>query len=130
MSVYPYLVAIAFIKENNKRAMPLGGKALKEEISSDSLKDTQAESIALELLLRIFLRSKGNPIDIAGDDKSLILVQIPLITMQNHVPILKSEWLSNGNNEQFIEKLNRISLGIWNLKFVRYEGILFEKFNL
>ena len=91
MSEFPYLVALALLNEKGKRAMPLGGKSIKEDILTESFLGSKAETIALELLIRLLKRSEGNPINIAAKGKSLILAQINLDSMQKQLPHLKAE---------------------------------------
>lgn len=126
MSEFPYLVAIALLNEKGKRAMPLGGKSIKEDILTESFLGSKAETIALELLIRLLKRSECNPIDIAAKGKSLILAQINLDSMQKQLPHLKAEWINKGDSDLFIVNLKDISKRVWSLDFDRYKGILFE----
>ena len=126
MSEFPYLVALALLNEKGKRAMPLGGKSIKEDILTESFLGSKAETIALELLIRLLKRSEGNPINIAAKGKSLILAQINLDSMQKQLPHLKAEWINKGDSDLFIVNLKDISKRVWSLDFDRYKGILFE----
>ena len=126
MSEFPYLVALALLNEKGKRAMPLGGKSIKEDILTESFLGSKAETIALELLIRLLKRSEGNPINIAAKGKSLILAQINLDSMQKQLPHLKAEWINKGDSDLFIVNLKDISQMVWSLDFDRYKGILFE----
>ena len=129
MSEMNYLVAIALLKEENKRAMPLGGKSNTQLIKSDLVKGSQAETIVLELLLRIFQKSHKIPIQVHQHENCLLLVEITLEKLQNDFPPLKSEWIHNGNDDLFLSRLNKLSLNLWSLEYIKYEGIKLNNFS-
>ena len=52
-----YLIAIALIEQNNVRAMPLGGKEIKEKLEEEGNLIKLGEEVILNLLLRVFQRS-------------------------------------------------------------------------
>ena len=127
MNAFPYIVAIALIEVNGRRAMPLGGKSLKGSISENSLPGMEGELISLELLMRVFQRSEEGPISKAEKENSFLLIEIPLEVMQNQIPLLKSEWLNSGDTKVLLNKLEEITSNIWTLEFIRYEGMKFNK---
>ncbi len=121
-----YLVAIGLIEQNSKRFMPIGGKSLKEPISKNNISLDNIETIALELLLRIIDRSAESAIQKVNGDKSILILLIPMQAMQNELPGLKAMWIENGDTRLFLSKLKGICNEIWNLRYVRYEGIQFN----
>ena len=127
MNAFPYIVAIALIEVNGRRAMPLGGKSLKRSISEHSSPGREGELISLELLMRVFQRSEEGPISKAEKENSFLLIEIPLEVMQNQIPLLKSEWLNSGDTKVLLNKLEEITSNIWTLEFIRYEGMKFNK---
>ena len=127
MDDYPYLVAVALLDEADHRTMPLGGKSIKAYLPLDSSPGKEAERISLELMLRVLERSEKNPIQRAAQGFSLLLVEIPLESMQQKLPSLKSEWIQSGDSLNFINQLKLISNSIWKVEFIRYQGIVFTR---
>ena len=128
MLTQPYLIAIALIDQNDQRAMPIGGKSMKE-----SLKDNEpgrlGEDLAKELLVRIFERSANGPLMRAGEKESLLLVEINIEEMQLKLPKLKSQWITNGKNKLFLNELKAISNSIWSLNFSKERRLFFTRYN-
>ncbi len=122
MSSYPYMIALALIEQNGKRAIPLGGKSLKEPINETDEPGEIGECIAKELLLRILQRSENGPLRRSAGDLSLILIQIPMTNMQDQIPLIKSQWINSGNTEIFLEQLKEICERVWSLTFNKYTG--------
>ena len=123
MDDFPYLIALALIEQEGKRAMPIGGKSLKTFIDIDDATDKGVNKVALELLLRVFQRSENDSLKRVAGDKSILIAQIPMEVMRVKLPLLKNNWLESGDNDLFISELNDISNGLWQVVFVRYEGI-------
>ncbi len=127
MDLHPYLVAMALLDECDKRAMPLGGKSIKDYLPLEASPGDEAERISLELLTRVLERSDNNPISRAAKEFSFLLVEIPMEVMQNKLPSLKSKWIENGDNLSFLNKLKSVSNSVWKLEFIRYQGIVFTR---
>ena len=69
MSSQDYLIAIALIDQNGSRAMPLGGKEIKDDIFEDKDNFKQlGEEVILNLLLRVFQRSDEGPLKRSSED--------------------------------------------------------------
>ncbi len=130
MSEFPYLVAIGLIEQEGRRSMPLGGKSLRQPIHKGEIPKDIGETIAFELLVRIMQRSEKKPLRCVAEEKSLLLTAIPIEIMQKQLPSLKSEWIALGDTYKFISKLNQLSIGIWSIKFIKYEGVNFSKIQL
>ena len=94
---YPYLVAIALIKEKGSRAMPIGGKSLKESIRVNDDPGEIGENLAKELLIRVFQRSEKGNLRRAAGDRSLMLIQISMELMQEKIPYIISAQISKIN---------------------------------
>ena len=71
-----YLIAIALIEQNGVRAMPLGGKEIKDNLQDKDIFNKLGEDVILNLLLRIFQRSDEGPLKRASEDIGLILVHM------------------------------------------------------
>ena len=123
MIEHPYLIAIAIIEEGGKRAMPLGGKSLPEFIKKNESPISIGGSLIQQLLIRVFQRSGEGNIRRYNGDKSLLLIQISMVSMQEKIPLIKSEWINNGDSEKLISQLRDISEDIWKVNFTREEGI-------
>ena len=123
MDDFPYLIALALIEQEGKRAMPIGGKSLKTFIDIDDATDKVVTKVALELLLRVIQRSGNNSIKRVAGDKSILIAQIPMEVMRVKLPLIKKNWIESGDNDLFVSEMNNISNGLWQVVFVRYEGI-------
>mgnify|MGYP007063710545 CR=1 FL=1 len=129
MSDFPYLIAIALVRQQDNRLMPIGGKSIKEDIIDADSPGKKYEQIALELLLRLLERTEKGSIKRENGKQSLLIVKLQMEMMQEKLPILKAKWIESGNTELFLSGLNKISTQIWSLDFVRYEGLKLEPIN-
>jgi len=57
MASQDYLIAIALIEQNLVRAMPLGGKEIKDNLEESENFKKLGEEVILNLLMRVFQRS-------------------------------------------------------------------------
>ena len=111
MADTPYLVAIALVEFDGRRALPLGGQswpAAQDEAEPGEL----GRALALDLLLRLLQRSQEGALRrVAGDD-SLLLLEMPLEQMSERLPQLKAAWLAGGDTEtdRKSTRLNSITL--------------------
>ena len=124
MANQDYLIAIALIEQNEARAMPLGGKQIKESLE-DNIHNKLGEEVILNLLLRVFQRSDEGFLRSVSSDKSLLLVHMHPKRMQKELPFIKSEWIRDGDTTQFLKYLGNLSKEIWTVSFVKYKGIEF-----
>ena len=118
-----YLIAIALIEQNDVRAMPLGGKEIKVNLDEKGSLHKLGEEVILNLLLRVFQRSDEGPIKRVSEDKGLLLVQMHPKRMQKELPFIKSEWIRDGDTNQFLKYLGNLSKEIWTASFVKYKGV-------
>ena len=124
MANQDYLIAIALIEQNNERAMPLGGKEIKENLEGDNFVKL-GEEVTLNLLLRLFQRSDEGYLKRVSSDKGLLLVHMHPKRMQKELPFIKSEWIRDGDTNQFLKYLGNLSKEIWTVSFIKYKGIDF-----
>ena len=122
MANQDYLIAIALIEQNEERAMPLGGKEIKDNLEGDNLNNL-GDEVILNLLLRVFQRSDEGYLRRVSSDKSLLLVHMHPKRMQKELPFIKSEWIRDGDTNQFLKYLGNLSKEIWTVSFVKYKGI-------
>ena len=125
MASQDYLIAIALIEQNEVRAMPLGGKEIKDNLRDDGNLNKFGEDVILKLLLRVFQRSDEGALKRASEDKGLLLVHMHPKRMQKELPFIKSEWIRDGDTNQFLKYLGNLSKEIWSVSFVKYNGIEF-----
>ena len=126
MEEQKYVIAIALAEQNNKRLMPLGGKTCAgvDMLSQSSKKEV--EKIILDLLLRLFQRSSEGSLKISNNEIGVLLAEISFESMHKNNPIIKSNWINNGNTDTLIENLKSICSNLWSIKFEKHEGIMFN----
>ena len=122
-----YFVAIALIEKGNKLAMPLGGKMIKATNYSQTEFEEIGKEVALELLLRLMQASELNPLRRMAKERSLLLVEINMSSMQEKLPSIKSQWLKDGDIDSLVLSLKMIAENIWSMDFLKYEGIILKK---
>ena len=126
MKEQKYLIAIALAEQNNKRLMPLGGKTF-SGVGAEKQPPTEvAEKILLDLLLRLFKRTTEGNLKISNDETGLLLAEISFESMQNTLPVSKSNWINTGNTDTLIDKLKSICSNLWSIKYKKHEGIIFN----
>ena len=123
MASQDYLIAIALIEQNDIRAMPLGGKEIKEKLEEVGNLKKLGEEVILNLLLRVFQRSDEGALKRVSEDKGLLLVHMHPKRMQKELPFIKSEWIRDGDTNQFLKYLGNLSKEIWTASFVKYKGV-------
>ena len=126
MEEQKYVIAIALAEQNNKRLMPLGGKTCYGVDTLNESSKKEVEKIILDLLLRLFQRSTEGSLKITKDETGLLLAEISFESMNNNIPIIKSNWINNGDTDTLIEKLKSICSKLWSVQFKKHEGIIFN----
>ena len=120
-----YLIALALIEQKNSRAIPLGGKSLKQSILGSEQLSKEASGVVLELLLRVYQRSEQGALHRSASDQSLLLTEISFVEMQQKIPELKSNWINSGNNHEFLTSLRSISKRLWSVSYSKESGIMY-----
>jgi len=69
MASQDYLIAIALIEQNLVRAMPLGGKEIKDNLEESENFKKLGEEVILNLLIRVFQRSDEGSLKRASEEK-------------------------------------------------------------
>ena len=134
MSDSNFLIALAMMEQNNKRAMPIAGKSLSAELSmstielnssdSNQLFD-QASNLAFELLLRIWKRTDDGSLRRASGQDSLLLVEIPMNALPEELPSLKSQWIRFGDDAIFTSALRDKIVRGWTIDVEKHKPISF-----
>ena len=123
MASQDYLIALALIEQHEVRAMPLGGKEIKENLDEIENFNKLGEEVILNLLLRLFQRSDEGALKRVSGEKGLLLVHMHPKRMQKELPFIKSEWIRDGDTNQFLKYLGNLSKQVWTASFVEYKGI-------
>ena len=133
MANAPYLVALALVEFDGKRALPLTGKTQSAAAASAPSENDPANdpgddgrTLALELLLRLWQRSDGGPLQRAAGDSSLLLIEIPLDVMSEQLPLLKASWLASGDTAAFESSLKALVIRSWRMGIAKYEPVSFS----
>jgi len=121
----PYLVALALMEQEGRRALPLNGKSLSGAAAEAQDPGDDGRTLVLELLLRVWQRTDEGPLKRAAGDASLLLVEIPLEVMQERLPILKADWVNGGSTDAFRESLQDLVLRGWSVTFEKHDPVRF-----
>ncbi len=123
MAAAPYLVALALIEQEGKRALPLAGRSLSAEAAAAEQPTQVAHSLALELLLRLWQRSDEGSLRRACGVESLLLVELPMECLPEDLPRLKADWLNSGDTEAFQASLQAICGRAWTMSIAKFEAV-------
>ncbi|MGL6133338.1 MAG: hypothetical protein ACRC1L_04020 [Prochlorococcaceae cyanobacterium] len=128
MAEAPYLIALAFLEQNGKRALPLAGKSFAAAAGNDNSDDPgeDGRALALELLLRVWQRSDGGALRRAAGGASLLLLVMPLDVMNEQLPVLKATWLAGGDTEATLQQLQSLASQSWQVSVAKYEPVTFS----
>lgn len=122
----PFLVALALMERDGRRAMPLCGGSRPAEAVAAADPGEAGCRLALELLLRLFQQSDVQVLQRAAADDSLLLLEIPLEAMTTRLPELKAAWLSGGATAALLQDLQCLALRGWRLQQAKYEALRYE----
>ena len=122
MADAPYLVALALVEQEGRRALPLTGRSLPAEAVTAE-PTTIAHALALELLLRLWQRSDEGPLRRACGVESLLLVELPMEALSEALPTLKAAWLNSGDVGAFQRGLQAICGRAWTLSIAKFEPV-------
>ena len=125
MAEAPYLVALALLEQEGKRALPLNGKSLAVAAAEAPDPGDDGRSLVLELLLRLWQRSEEGALRRAAGDASLLLVQLPLEVLQEQLPRIKARWVGGGSTADFHSELGALAIRAWSVSIARYEPVRF-----
>jgi hypothetical protein len=125
MADAPYLVALALVEQDGRRSLPLCGKSQPAAAADDNDPGVNGRSLALELLLRLWQRSDDGPLRRAAAGDSLLLVELPLEVMSEHLPVLKANWIASGDTAELLRGLQRLIVRGWRIQVAKYEPVSF-----
>ena len=123
MADAPYLVALALVELDGKRALPLTGKSQRDDNPGEPVED--GRTLALELLLRLWQRSDEGPLQRAAAADSLLLLEMPLEVMSERLPVLKANWIAGSSTEKLLANLKQLAPRRWRISIVKYQPATF-----
>ena len=123
MADTPYLVALALIEQEGRRASPLAGRSPKEVAAEGEAPDELGRALVLELLLRVWQRSDEGLLRRAAAAESLLLVELPMERLPEDLPVLKAAWLNSGDAEAFRKGLQRMSPRAWTIAVEKFQPV-------
>ena len=126
MADAPYLVALALVEIAGKRALPLTGKSQPAAAADASDPGDSGQTLALELLLRLWQRSDEGALQRAAGEQSLLLLELPLDVMSEQLPLLKANWISGGETEALLASLRNLVIRGWRISIAKYEPVSFN----
>lgn len=129
MAEAPYLVALALVHQQGQRALPLTGKSQPAGAASADDPGAAGETLALELLLRLWQRSDEGALQRAAGDDSLLLVELPLEVMSDQLPLLKAQWLAGGDTAALLRSLKELVIRGWRISIAKYEPVTFSSWS-
>ena len=122
MADTPYLVALALIEQEGRRASP-AGRSQKEVAAEGEAPDELGRALVLELLLRVWQRSDEGLLKRAAAAESLLLVELPMERLPEDLPVLKAAWLNSGDAEAFRKGLQRMSPRAWTIAVEKFQPV-------
>ena len=123
MADTPYLVALALIEQEGRRALPLAGRSQKEVAAEGEAPDELGRALVLELLLRVWQRSDEGLLKRAAAAESLLLVELPMERLPEDLPVLKAAWLNSGDAEAFRKGLQGMSPRAWTIAVDKFQPV-------
>ena len=123
----PYLIAIALLEQDGRRAMPLQGKSLREPLGAEGDPGEVGRQQALELLVRVWQRSEEGPLRRAAAEHSLLLAAVPIEALTEQLPALKAAWLTDGDTAALRQGLVELGSGLWAVTLAKREPLRFER---
>jgi len=127
MADAPYLIALALLEQDGRRAMPLQGKSLRDPLAADADPGEEGRQQVLELLVRVWQRSEDGALRRAAADHSLLLAAVPIEALADQLPALKAAWLNEGNTAALQSGLAALGSGLWAVTQAKREPLRFER---
>lgn len=127
MAEAPYLVALALVEIGGKRALPLAGRSGSASVAPALDPGGDGHTLVLELLLRLWQRSDEGPLQRAAGEDSLLLVELPLEEMTEHLPQLKARWVNGGDTSTCLQQLAELASRGWRLVFTKYQPLRYQR---
>lgn len=124
MADTPYLVALALVEIDGRRALPLGGQSWPAAATATDPGD-MGRGLTLDLLLRLWQRSEEGGLHRAAGDTSLLLLEMPLERMSEQLPRHKATWIAGGATDTLLDALKGLADRAWQVSIAKYEPVRF-----
>ena len=125
MADAPYLVALALVEIQGRRALPLNGKSRSAGAIGEESPGEEGRALALELLVRLWQRSDEGPLRRLAGQSSLLLLEMPLEPLSLQVPPLKAAWLAGGDTDALLVQLRQLASRAWSVGVLPREPVCF-----
>ena len=126
MADSPYLVALALIEQDGKRALPLGGRSQKTVAAEGSAPGQLGKELTLDLLLRVWQRTDQGSLQRAAGLDSLLLVELAMERLPEDLPTIKAAWLNSGDTAAFKTALQAISMRGWTVSIEKFKPVCLD----
>jgi hypothetical protein len=126
MSAAPYLIALALLEQDGRRAMPLQGTSLRQPLAPGVDPGEEGQRQALELLVRVWQRSEDGPLRRAAGPSSLLLATLPIEALMDQMPQLKARWIERGDTEELLRELEQLGASLWSVSLEKNQPLLFS----
>ena len=127
MADAPYLIALALLEQDGRRALPLQGTSLPEAPADGADPGEPGRRQALELLVRVWQRSEAGPLRRAAADSSLLLATVPMDCLLDTLPALKARWIAQGDAAALIRGLLALGGRVWRVSLESRQPLAFEE---
>ena len=126
MADSPYLVALALIEQDGKRALPLGGRSQKTVAAAGKAPEQLGKELTLDLLLRVWQRTDQGSLQRAAGPDSLLLVELAMERLPEDLPTIKAAWLNSGDTAAFKTALQAISMRGWTVSIEKFKPVCLD----
>ena len=126
MADSPYLVALALIEQDGKRALPLGGRSQKIVAAEGEAPEQLGKELTLDLLLRVWQRTDQGSLQRAAGPDSLLLVELAMERLPEDLPTIKAAWLNSGDTAAFKTALQAISMRGWTVSIEKFKPVCLD----
>lgn len=126
MADSPYLVALALIEQDGKRALPLGGRSQKTVAAEGEAPEQLGKELTLDLLLRVWQRTDQGSLQRAAGPDSLLLVELAMERLPENLPTIKAAWLNSGDTAAFKTALQAISMRGWTVSIEKFKPVCLD----
>ena len=127
MADAPYLIALALLEQDGRRALPLQGTSLPEAPAADADPGDAGHRQTLELLVRVWQRSEAGPLRRAAADTSLLLATVPMECLLDTLPALKSRWIVQGDADALVRGLLALGGRVWSVRLENRQPLQFQE---
>jgi len=127
MADAPYLIALALLEQDGRRALPLQGTSLQVAPAPGADPGEPGRRQTLELLVRVWQRSEAGPLRRAAADSSLLLATVPMECLLDTLPALKTRWIVQGDTAALVRGLLALGGRVWSVRLENRQPLEFQE---